>query len=178
MRHYACLALDEIASLPVKDVAAKDAWLFLWVTGPFLPHAFAVIKAWGFRYSGLGFTWAKLKRSWQPGFLGFTESDLHVGLGLTTRHNAELCLIGRRGAPGRLAKDVREIILAPVAEHSRKPAEAYRRIERFCAGPRLELFARERRDGWAAWGDETARFGTPIPLQGAAVSKGADEVQP
>jgi hypothetical protein len=55
------------------------------VTGPFLPHAFPVLKAWGFRYSGLGFTWTKLKRSWQPGFLGFTESDLHVGLGRTGR---------------------------------------------------------------------------------------------
>jgi N6-adenosine-specific RNA methylase IME4 len=69
--------------------------------------------------------------------------------------------LGRRGRPERLAKDVFEIILAPRREHSRKPDEVYRRIERYCAGPRLELFARESRPGWTAWGNETTRFDAP-----------------
>jgi N6-adenosine-specific RNA methylase IME4 len=77
-----------------------------------------------------------------------------VGLGLTTRHNPELCLLVRCANARRIAKDVRELIIAPVREHSRKPAEAYRRIERYAAGPHIELFAREQRPGWASWGNE------------------------
>jgi N6-adenosine-specific RNA methylase IME4 len=119
-----------------------------------LPLAFTLITAWGFKYSAIGFAWVKLRRGFnenQIRILPFAESDLHVGLGLTTRHNVELCLLARRGNARRLAKDVREIILAPVREHSRKPDEAYRRIQRYCAGPFLELFARERRLGWDSW---------------------------
>jgi len=156
-RHYRVLGLGDICAMPVKAAAARDCHLFLWATGPCLPKAFAVIEAWGFRYSGVAFVWVKLKRSYrvnQLRFLPLVEADLHVGLGLTTRKNAEFCLLARRGGARRLAKDVREIILAPVREHSRKPDEAYERIERYCDGPRLELFARHRRPGWAAWGDQ------------------------
>jgi N6-adenosine-specific RNA methylase IME4 len=64
---------------------------------------------------------------------------------------------------------VREIVLAPVREHSRKPSEVYRRIERFCAGPRIELFARERRPGWISWGDEIDRFDATPAASGEAL---------
>jgi N6-adenosine-specific RNA methylase IME4 len=63
-----------------------------------------------------------------------------------------------QGKPRRLAKDVHEVILAPIREHSRKPDEAYRRVERYCAGPYLDLFSRESRTGWDAWGDELGKF--------------------
>jgi N6-adenosine-specific RNA methylase IME4 len=63
-----------------------------------------------------------------------------------------------RGNARRNAKDVREIILAPVREHSRKPDEFFRRVERYCDGPYVELFARERRPGWDSWGDEADKF--------------------
>ena len=79
-------------------------------------------------------------------------------MGFTTRKNAEDCLLFRTGMPQRLARDVREVIVSPVREHSRKPDEAIARIERFCPGPRVELFAREARDGWDAWGDEVGMF--------------------
>ena len=105
----------------------------------------------------MAFTWIKLKRRYdahQLRVLPTADADLHVGLGLTTRKNAEFCLLGRRGNARRLAKDVREVVLAPVREHSRKPDEAYARVERYCAGPYLELFARQRRPGWDSWGDE------------------------
>lgn len=163
-KHYPVMSADEIAALPVKELAAKDAHLFLWVTGPCLSQGLEVMKAWGFRYSSLAFVWVKLKRSHQAGQLRITplfDSDLHVGLGLTTRHNAELVLLGRRGSPRRAAKDVREIILAPVREHSRKPDEAHERIERYCSGPYLELFARQSRPGWTSWGLETGKFDAP-----------------
>ena len=160
-KHYAVMGVDDIAALPVKDIAAKDAHLFLWTTGPCLRQSFDVMEAWGFRYSAVAFTWIKLKRSHNPLQLRITptiEGDLHVGLGLTTRKNAEFVLLGRRGNARRLAKDVREIVMAPVREHSRKPDEVARRIERYCAGPYIELFARETRPGWTSWGDETAKF--------------------
>jgi N6-adenosine-specific RNA methylase IME4 len=161
MRHYRCLSAEELATLPVGDIAAPDAWLFFWATGPCLPQAFSIIAAWGFKYSGSGFVWIKLRRAYETNqlrLLPIAEADLHTGLGHTTRKNAEFCLLARRGRPERLAADVREVVLEPVREHSRKPAEVYRRIERFCAGPRIELFARERRPSWISWGDEIDRF--------------------
>lgn len=162
-KHYAVMGLDDIKALPVRRLAAPDCHLFLWTTGPNLRNAFGVIDAWGFRYSGIAFTWIKLRRSIDTHQLRLTataESDFHVGLGLTTRKNAEFCLLARRGNCRRVAKDVREIILAPVREHSRKP-EAFRdRVERY-VGPGIkiaELFARESRPGWASWGAEAGKF--------------------
>jgi N6-adenosine-specific RNA methylase IME4 len=161
-KHYDVMALEEIMALPVKDLAAPDgAHLWLWTTGPCLRQAFDVMDAWGFRYSAVGLTWVKLRRSYdamQLRVLPLAEQDLHVGLGLTTRKNAEFCLLGRRGNVRRNAKDVREIILAPVREHSRKPDEAYARVERYCDGPYVELFARASRPGWTTWGRERTKF--------------------
>lgn len=160
-RHYAVMGLDNICALPVRQLAAKDAHLFIWTTGPCLRQTFEVIEAWGFRYSAVAFTWVKLKRSHNPTqlrVLPTSEADLHVGLGLTTRKNAEFCLLARRGNARREAKNVREIILSPVREHSRKPDEAYDRVQRYCAGPYLELFSRQQRPGWDTWGNETTKF--------------------
>ena len=162
-KHYKVMGVDDIAAIPVRDWVHKDAHLFLWVTGPLLVEGkqLAIMKAWGFRPSAIGFTWVKLKRSFNPAqfrVLPTAESDLHVGLGLTTRKNAEFCLIGRRGNAKRLAKNIREIILSPVREHSRKPDEAAERIMRYCDGPYLELFARASRPGWDSWGHEVGKF--------------------
>lgn len=162
-RYYPTMRLDEIKALPVARIAARDAHLFLWATGPNLPQAFDVMAAWGFKYSGTAFVWVKIKRGLseqQLRIIRMADHNLHVGLGFTTRKNAEFCLLGRRGAPKRLARDVREIILAPVREHSRKPDEARERIERYCAGPYLELFARDRRPGWTSWGNDVDHFTT------------------
>ena len=161
-KHYSTMSMEDIKRLPVGSLAAKDAHLFLWTTAPCLPEAFAVIEAWGFRYSSVAFTWIKLKRShnsMQLHFLPTAESDLHIGLGLTTRKNAEFCLLARRGSPRRISKSVREVILSPVRQHSRKPDEAYRRVEAYCAGPYCDLFSREKRKGWSSWGNEAEKFG-------------------
>ena len=161
-KHYSVMGVEDIAALPVGKLAARDAHLFLWTTGPCLPEAFGVIKAWGFRYSGSGFVWVKLKKT-QGRLLRFLSSadldrELHCGLGLTTRKNVEFCLLARRAFPRRIAKDVREVIMAPVREHSRKPDEAYARVQRYCEGPYLELFARETRPGFSSWGNEASKF--------------------
>lgn len=160
-KHYTVMGSNDVMALPVKDLAAKDSHLFLWTTGPCLRQAFDVIEAWGFRYSAIAFTWVKMRRTYdaaQLRVLPLVDYDLHVGLGLTTRKNAEFCLLGRRGNAHRNAKDIREIILSPVRQHSRKPDEAYRRIERYCDGPRLDLFSREDRPGWTSWGHEAGKF--------------------
>jgi N6-adenosine-specific RNA methylase IME4 len=151
-KHYPVMGFDEIINMPVRDIAAKNCHLFLWSTGPHLIQAIQVIYRWGFKYSGMGFVWVKMRKG-STDRLFYSMDDLHVGLGLTTRHNAEYCLLSRRGAPKRIAKDVREIILAPVREHSRKPDEIRERIEAYCDGPRLELFPGLPRDGWTQWGN-------------------------
>ena len=161
-KHYTVMTMKDIAALPVATLAARSgAHLFLWTPGPMLRKAFDVMDAWNFRYSGVAFTWIKLRRSYnvmQLRALPLADADLHVGLGLTTRKNAEFCLLGRRGNVRRNAKDVREIILAPVREHSRKPDEIYGRIERYCDGPYIELFARASRPNWITWGNERTKF--------------------
>jgi N6-adenosine-specific RNA methylase IME4 len=162
-KHYPVMGVDDIAALPVRDLAHPEGChLFLWATGPCLPQAFEVMSAWGFKYSSVAFTWVKLRRAhnaMQLRLVSSIDSDFHVGLGLTTRKNTEFVLLGRRGSPKRVAKNVRELLLSPVREHSRKPDEMFDRVERYCVGPYLELFARERRDGWTAWGNEVGKFG-------------------
>lgn len=162
-RHYRVMSLDAIKALPVASVARRDAHLFLWVPGPHLAQGFEVLKAWGFKYSAIAFVWIKLRASFDrnaatllPPF--YFDDDFHVGLGHTTRKNAELCLLGRRGSPRRVSRDVRELIIAPRREHSRKPDEAYERIMQYARGPYLELFSRQRRSGWTVWGNEVERF--------------------
>lgn len=161
-RHYKTMPLSEIKALPIALLAAPTGChLFLWTTGPNLRNAFDVIDAWGFRYSGIAFTWAKLKKSFdanQLQFLPTAEGDFHVGLGFTTRKNAEICLLARRGNARRVAKDVRELIISPRREHSRKPDETYTRIERYAVGPYLELFGRQQRPNWTVRGDESSKF--------------------
>jgi N6-adenosine-specific RNA methylase IME4 len=163
-RHYKTLSFNELAALPVKELAAPEGChLFLWTSGPFLPQALRLIDAWGFKYSTRAFTWLKTKRAWD-GYTPLAEADFPVGLGLTVRHQTELVLLARRGNCRRQRKDVRELILAPRREHSRKPDEFYRRVERYCAGPYLDLFSRESRSGWSAWGHECGKFDQPTQL--------------
>jgi len=148
-RHYSTMTPAAIAQLPVAALAADDCALLLWCTGPHLAIGthLAVIEAWGFRPSTIGFTWVKTNRDGSPA----------TGLGYYTRSNAEVCLIAIKGKPLRLAADVHQVIIAPVGEHSAKPDETYRRIERLFGGPYLELFARRPRDGWTTWGNEVPR---------------------
>jgi N6-adenosine-specific RNA methylase IME4 len=147
--HYKCEVFDKLAVVPVASVATPDCFLFLWVP---LRSVFLVeplMRAWGFVFSGSAFTWAKQNRSGAGWFMG---------TGYGTRKNAEVCWLGRRGKPQRKSAGVRELIVAPVREHSRKPDEVYSRIEEFCAGPFLEMYARQRWPGWVCVGDEVGKF--------------------
>jgi N6-adenosine-specific RNA methylase IME4 len=163
--HYNVMDLKAIMALPIREIAAPDSHLFLCATGPCLNQAFMVMEKWGFRYSGVAFVWIKVRRGMRVplseigGRVALSLDDFfHVGLGLTTRKNVEFVLLGRRGAARRVGRDVREVIVSPVREHSRKPDEIARRIERYCAGPYLELFARAPRPSWSVWGNEIYKF--------------------
>jgi N6-adenosine-specific RNA methylase IME4 len=147
-RHYDTLTLDAIKALPVAPLAADDCVLLLWGTWPWLPQVLEVIGAWGFFYKTDAFVWVKQNAS---------GNGLHTGMGYWTRSNSEYCLLATRGSPQRLVTDVHQVVLAPVGEHSAKPEEVRRRIERLLAGPYLELFAREEREGWTTWGNEIPR---------------------
>lgn len=144
-QHYPVMDLPAIKALPVKDVAAKDCALFLWVIDSMLPQGMEVMDAWGFKFKTVAFTWAKRNRA-RPGWF--------TGMGYWTRANPEMCLLGTRGHPKRLDKGVPQLIVAQRQAHSVKPDEAALRIQRLVAGPYLELFARRPRQGWTVWGNE------------------------
>jgi N6-adenosine-specific RNA methylase IME4 len=160
-RHYDCMSLADIGALPVKDIVAKDAVLFLWITGPFMSIGahLPLMESWGFKPSGMGFVWIKLNPKAPQLF--FVERDLATGGGFTTRKNAEFCLIGKRGKSVRESGRIHEVIIEPRREHSRKPDTFYRRVRAYSRGPYLELFARQSREGFDSWGRESTKFDPP-----------------
>jgi len=138
--HYSTMSLDEIRALPIPSLASPDAALFMWTTVPHLRESFQVLDAWGFEYK-TNIVWVKDK----------------IGLGYFVRNQHELLLVATRGdmpSPSP-ANRPPSVISAPRREHSRKPDEAYEIIERMYPElPKIELFARHARPGWAAWGNE------------------------
>lgn len=154
--HYRTMTVEELRALPIGALAADDCALFLWITWPNLLDALGVIEAWGFAYKTCAFAWLKAHAGQLEMF--HDEIDDQMGLGYWTRANSEVCLLATRGNPKRLNADVRQAIIAPRREHSRKPDCVRERIERLVAGPYLELFARSRRIGWDAWGNEIDKF--------------------
>jgi N6-adenosine-specific RNA methylase IME4 len=153
--HYDCMSPAEIKALPVADWAANDCVLLLWTTDPVLPMALEVIRSWGFTYKTVGFYWAKLNKSAATSV--YNEGSFFTGLGFWTRANPELCLLATRGHPRRQSAAVKKLIVSPRREHSRKPDEAYARIEALCEGPYLEMFARSAQPGWDAWSEAGLR---------------------
>lgn len=156
--HYACMEMADIKALPVSALAHPDGcWLVMWATFPMLPHALATMDAWGFTFKSGG-AWAKQSKS---------GNALSFGPGYTFRAAAELFLLGSIGNPKVLSHSQRNLILdsdagpaivAPVREHSRKPDEMIAICEAMFSGPRVELFCRERRPGWDAWGNQLGKF--------------------
>lgn len=159
-KKYTTLPDDEIAALPVGDLGARDSHLFYWDTGARIAAGrhIPIMRAWGYEPTAIAFTWLKLRPREPDGAFLYPRDSLNFGPGLTTRKGTELCILGRRGSPRRLRADIREVIIAPRREHSRKPDEAYARIQQYCVGPYLELFARTQRQGWAVWGDQVGKF--------------------
>jgi len=156
--HYPTMNDNQLLRLPVKDLAQNDCALFMWATMPKLPLALKLGEAWGFTYKTCAFLWAKTTKKTDGKFVPSVVDDAnwHIGMGYWSRANTEPCLLFVRGNPKRKARNVRQLIVAPVAAHSQKPAETYARIEGLIDAPPpfLELFARNRRKGWVSVGNE------------------------
>jgi N6-adenosine-specific RNA methylase IME4 len=142
-QYYACMPLNEIAALPVSDLCTENAVCVLWTTQVHVQQAYDVLDAWGLPGKTHG-AWAKQSR---------TGRKWAFGTGYLLRSAAEFFLIGTRGRPRQLSRSSRNLIVAPVREHSRKPDEMYALIEATWPGPYVELFARHHRLGWRQWPD-------------------------
>lgn len=143
---YNMLSQASLCRLPVRDIVADDAVLFLWCTFPMILEAIEVVTAWGFKYKTLGFIWVKQTKLGKP---------WHWGMGNWTRSNSEPCLIGVRGKLRRIHKGIHQVVCSPVKRHSEKPTEVHDRIVQLMGDlPRVELFARQKMPGWDAWGDQ------------------------
>jgi len=144
--HYNTMTVEEIKNLPVNKLADDNCMLFIWVTFPNLQEGLDVIKTWGFTYKTLGFSWIKTnKKNGKPFF----------GIGYYTKSNCEVCLIGVKGKPIVVSNKVSSVIIAPREEHSKKPDIVRDKIVELCGDlPRIELFARQKAEGWDVWGNE------------------------
>ena len=142
---YKTMPVSEICGLKVSEIADDSCVLFMWVTMPFLEKGFDVITAWGFEYKTCAFVWVKT-----------TSKGIYSGLGHWTCGNAELCLLAtKKKFPKRISCNVKQILMEPKTIHSRKPNEIRKRIVALLGDiPRIELFARQRVEGWDAWGNE------------------------
>lgn len=185
--HYEVMCRDDLLTLPVADlIHPEGSALFLWTTSD--QHEFAsseLIRAWGFIPKTRGHEWVKCKQPDQIRQIFEETVDRHragehvdwpaaierclvISLGYYTRQQGEECLLATtKKVPKRMSHAVKQIIVAPRREHSRKPDEIYERIEELFEGPRLEMFSRNRRPGWDCWGDETGKFTDDhLPLEG------------
>lgn len=145
-KHYCTLPDEDLYRLSVEDIAGDNCVLFLWATYPKLPEALKLIESWGFTYKTIGFAWVKQtvkSHSW------------FFGLGFWTRGNTEICLLATKGKPKKVSAKISQLVIGPLERHSKKPDEVRRRIELLMGDvPRVELFARQKYDGWTCLGDE------------------------
>lgn len=147
LNRYPTMRLNDIASLPVREIAAEKAHLYLWVPNALLPDGLAVMRAWGFEYK-TNIVWEKVRKDGEPD---------GRGVGFYFRNVTELLLFGVRGQHNRTLSPARSqvnLLRTMKREHSRKPDEIYPIIERCSEGPYLELFARGMRKGWDLWGNQ------------------------
>ena len=146
-KHYVTQSSAWIKSLPVKDIAETDCALFLWSTDAHLGQAVETVGSWGFKYITVAFVWEKLT----------SRGKTAANLGAWTMKNYELCLLGTKGTMLKHKKvnNIYQKVAAERGAHSKKPEQVRKNIEAlFGDQSRIELFARQKTDGWDAWGNE------------------------
>lgn len=151
---YKTMSFEEIAQLPIGELALPKSHLYLWCPNALLLEALTIMKRWGFTYK-TNIVWYKVRKDGGPD---------GRGVGFYFRNVTELLLFGVKGKlrtlkPGRTQVN---ILITRKREHSRKPEEVYDLIERCSPEPYLELFARERVPRWEQWGDELDTYQQPI----------------
>lgn len=140
--YYETMPVEEICAMPVREISEENSVLFLWATNPLMPEAFAVMKAWGYKYKTL-LTW---------------EKENGKGMGYWFRGVTEHCLVGVRGDVKAFRSPIKNLIRNKVGRHSAKPEQMHEIIESVTQGmERVELFARLHRPGWTAWGNQVER---------------------
>jgi len=165
-KHYDLMSWEDLEAMPVRGICAKSSAIFLWATGPLLHRQIYLMQDWGFHYRGVAFVWVKTRK----------DGGIISGQGVPptfVKPTTEFLLVGTTCKKGRpfpiLDSSVGQVVLAPREAHSKKPDVFYELIEKVCGDrKRIELFARQRRDGWDATGLELDgtdyREGLLIPL--------------
>lgn len=151
LNRYGTLTFEDIKALPVADVCADQAHLYLWVPNALLREALDVMQAWGFEYKS-NIVWQKVRKDGEPD---------GRGVGFYFRNTTELILFGVRGKNFRTLAPARSqvnVIKSRKREHSRKPDEQYELIESCSPGPYLELFGRGQREDWTTWGNQAEDY--------------------
>lgn len=151
---YPSMKFEEIRDLPIAQLADRNGCvMFLWFTNNHMIEASKLIEAWGFTHKGI-LTWEKVSKN----------GNTRLGVGHWLRNSTEHCAIATKGkvlsfaSHSAIARKTPNLIKAQRREHSRKPDEFYRLVEEVCTGSKLEMFARQRRHGWDAWGNEVDKF--------------------
>ena len=144
--HYQLMSMEEIKKIPIDKISEDNCVLFLWTTFPYLEEQIKLFSHWGFNYKTVGFTWVKTNPiNGKPFF----------GVGYYAKSNAEICLMGIKGKMKPVSNKISSIIISPRGKHSQKPDEARNRITQLFGDiPRIELFARQKTEGWDVWGNE------------------------
>lgn len=144
--HYNTMNVDDLKKLPIASLADENCMMFMWATFPNLQEALDLMKAWGFKYKTLGFSWIKTNKN---------DGKPFFGIGYYTKSNCEVCLIGVKGKPIKVSNSVSSVLIAPKERHSKKPDIVRDKIVQLCGDvPRVELFCRQKAEGWDAWGNE------------------------
>ena len=150
---YDLMTDDELLKLKVSELADDNCILFLWATFPKIQECLNCIKAWGFTYKTVAFTWIKKSGN----------GTNFMGMGRWTRANAEIVLLATKGKPKRIDAGVKQIIESTIAKHSQKPDEVRKRILKLCGDiSRIELFARTKVHGWDVWGNDEKLENQPL----------------
>jgi N6-adenosine-specific RNA methylase IME4 len=155
LARYATMSVDELERLPIGRLAGAKSHLYLWCPNALLAEGLYLMKAWGFTYK-TNLVWYKVRKDGGPD---------GRGVGFYFRNVTEMILFGVKGKQRTLAPGRRQtnILVTRKREHSKKPPTLYDIIEQCSPAPFLELFARERRDGWSQWGDEVDSYEATKP---------------
>lgn len=159
---YSCMTIDDLKNMDVQSIADDDCILVMWWVGSMPQEAIDLVKAWGFTLKNMnGFVWKKLTKKKLPFF----------GMGFWTRAGSESAIIAIRGKPKPSSRSVRAVFDAVAGKHSQKPERIYELCHELAGDVNmLDMFSRQRREGWDAFGDEV-EDSINIPFRDTAHSK-------
>ena len=155
---YKTLSYKQISKISVNEIADENCILFCWIIFNQLAESLKVIESWGFDYKTCAFAWVKTNKCFstkQTSFVPYDTFNSFWGMGGWTRNNLEICLLATKGKPKRKSASIHQIIYEPIGKHSKKPDCVRDKIVELCGDlPRIELFARQKVQGWDCWGNE------------------------